>query len=44
LLPKLYNNEFMSVLVYTIAFVTCYYVYTHGGIESTAKSLMPNYK
>lgn len=39
LLPKLYGSAVLSFIVYTIAFGSFYYAYTHGGIEATVKSL-----
>ena len=39
-LPKLYNNALLSYVVYTLFFGSCFYMYTHGGIEATAKAIL----
>ena len=39
LFPKLYNSTVFSLVFYTIFVGSGYYMYTHGGIEATAKSL-----
>lgn len=38
-LPKLYNSALLSITVYSVFGAASYYMYTHGGIEATAKSI-----
>ena len=41
LIPKLYNNAALSYFIYTLFIVSSVYTYYNGGIEKTAKELIP---
>ena len=42
-IPKLYNSAILSYILYTVFFASSYYMYTHGGIEATFKSIKASF-